>query len=86
MILKNIVLILKPVWATFIIKGFRLLEHLFASSPEFFSSISFPSAATLRFIYNAERLYQEWVRYRVKFYVDSGVWNLTLWKFNLQDI
>lgn len=60
---------------TFIIKSLHLLEHLFASSPEF-SVIGFPSGCSLKFIHNTERLYEGWIRYRGKFRVDSDVLDL----------
>lgn len=58
------------------LSSFHLLEHLFASSPEFFSVISFPSGYTLKFIYNTEKLCEGWVGYRGKFHVDLDVLNL----------
>lgn len=77
MLSENIVLISQPVSPTFIIKSFHLLEHLFASPPEFFSVIIFSSDYTFRFIYNTEKLCEGWGGNRVRFHVDSNVLNLS---------
>lgn len=69
-------MVVKPVSSIFSIRGVHLLEHLLTSAPEFFSAINLPSGITFGFIRNTEKLSKGWVGQRVKFHVDSNVWNI----------